>query len=72
MIALDDLGPLAPLLLQFERRLEEVHMQSSRGVEASEHGRRLGALEAPIANKAADDRAILYMGDRESRPGFRA
>jgi hypothetical protein len=36
-------------------------MQPSRGVKASEHGCRLGALEAAIADEAADDRAILLL-----------
>ena len=35
-IALDHLGPFAPLLLQIERRLEEVHMQACGCAQAGE------------------------------------
>src|SRR6476469_6979505 len=54
MIALDDLRALATLLLELERRLEEVHMQARCRVETCHHARRLDPIEAPVADEPPD------------------
>src|SRR5512134_1295336 len=53
-LALDDLGALAPLLLQLEGGLEEVHVESRRRIEARERLRRLETLEAAVADQPTD------------------
>ncbi|UPT92225.1 hypothetical protein HAP41_0000047470 (plasmid) [Bradyrhizobium barranii subsp. apii] len=56
MIALDHFSSFATLLLQLERRLEEV--------DVAHHTRRLDAIEAAIAHEAADDGAYSTDGDQ--------
>ncbi|MFK4627649.1 hypothetical protein ABIF02_000176 [Bradyrhizobium elkanii] len=64
MIALDHFSPFATLLLQLERRLEEVDVEPCRRIEAAHHTRRLDAIEAAIAHEAADDGTILLLDKR--------
>src|SRR3954452_22395489 len=64
MIALDHLSPFAALLLQLERRLEEVDVKPCRRIEAAHHARRLDAIEAAITHEAADDGTILLLDER--------
>ncbi|UGA49081.1 MULTISPECIES: hypothetical protein [Bradyrhizobium] len=56
MIALDHFSSFATLLLQLERRLEEV--------DVAHHTRRLDAIEAAIAHEAADDGTTLLLDKR--------
>jgi hypothetical protein len=63
MIALDDLGALASLLLQLERGLEEVDVQPSGRKQASQSSRRFNALEAAVAHQASDDRSVLLLNE---------
>src|ERR1700704_417460 len=64
MIALDHFRPFAALLLQLERRLEEVDVEPRRRVEADHHARCFYALEAAVAHQAAHDRSILLLDER--------
>src|SRR5215211_3699767 len=63
MIALDHLGAFAPLLLQLERRLEEVHVEPGRRVEPGHHARRRDAVEPAISHQPSDDRAVLLLDE---------
>src|SRR6516164_2429333 len=63
MIALDHLGAFTPLLLQLERRLEEVHVKPCRGVEPSYHAGRLGAVEPAVSHESSDDCAVLLLDE---------
>jgi hypothetical protein len=54
MIALDHFCPLAPLLLELERRLEEIDVQARRVVKARHHMSRLDAVEATVADEPGD------------------
>src|SRR4029078_11121644 len=64
MIALDHLGAFAPLLLQLERRLEEVHVKPCRRVEPSHHARRLGTVEPAVSHQSSDNCAVLLLDER--------
>src|SRR3979411_948252 len=64
MIALDHFRPFAALLLQLERRLEEVDVEPRRRVEADHHARCFYALEAAVAHQAAHDRTVLLLDER--------
>src|SRR6476619_4386344 len=64
MIDLDHFSPFAALLLQLERRLEEVDVKPCRRIEAAHYARRLEAIEAPIAHETADDGTILLLDER--------
>jgi hypothetical protein len=50
MTTLDHLGAFAPLLLQLERWLEEVHIKPCRRVEPSHRARRVGSILRLIAS----------------------
>jgi hypothetical protein len=63
MIPFDHFSPFAALLLQLERRLEEVDVEPSRRIETAHHTGRLDAVEAAIANEAADDGTILLLDE---------
>src|SRR5215217_8793448 len=63
MIALDHLGAFAPLFLQLERRLEEVHIEPGRRVEPGHHARRRDAVEPAISHQSSDDRAVLLLDE---------
>jgi hypothetical protein len=64
MITLDYFRPFAALLLELERRLKEIDVKPCRRIEAAHHARRLDAVEAAIAHKAADNGAILLLDKR--------
>src|SRR5688572_24590625 len=64
MIALDDLGTFAPLLLQLERRLEEVHVEACCRIEPRHDPYRLGAIEAAVADEPAHDGTIFLLDER--------
>src|SRR6476659_3192920 len=64
MIALDHFSAFAALLLQLERRLEEVDVEPCRRIEAGHHARCFDAIEAAVAHQAADDRTILLLDER--------
>ena len=61
VIALDDLGAFAALLLQLERRLEEVYVKARSCIETRKQAGRLDAFEAAIADQSADHSAILLL-----------
>ena len=64
MITLDDLGAFAPLLLQLERRLEEVHVEACCRIEPRHDPCRLGAIEAAVADEPAHDGTVLLLDER--------
>ena len=64
VIALDDLGSLAPLLLQLERRLEEVHVQARGRIESGHGLRRFDAFEAAVADQPSHNGAVLLLDER--------
>ena len=55
VIALDDLCTLAALLLELERRLEEVHVQPRRRVKTCHHAGRLYSVKAAVAYASGED-----------------
>src|SRR5271169_1544202 len=57
MIALDHFRSFAALLLQLERRLEEVDVEPRRRIEATHYACRFDAVEAAVTHQAAHDRA---------------
>jgi hypothetical protein len=64
MIALDHLGALAALLLQLERRLEEVHVEARGRIEPRHDLRGLDTFEAAVADQPAHHRAVLLLHER--------
>ena len=64
MITLDHFCPFAALLLQLERRLEEVDVKPCRRIEAAHHAHRLNAIEAAVGHEATDDGTILLLDKR--------
>src|SRR5262249_54444515 len=63
MGTLDDLGTFAPLFLQLERWLKEVHVETRRRIEPGHHFRRLNAIEAAVADEPAHDGAVLLLDE---------
>ena len=61
VIALDDPGTNAGLLLELERRLEQVGVQPGGGVEPHQSLRRGQALQPAIADQATNDCAVLLL-----------
>lgn len=61
VIALDDRGANAGPLLELERRLEQVDVQSGGGKESNQGLRRPQALQPAIADQAANDRAVFLL-----------
>src|SRR5260370_613803 len=59
MIALDHFRSFAALLLQLERRREEVDVEPGRRIEADHNACRFDALKAAVAHQAAHDRTVL-------------
>ena len=59
VVALDHFGALAPLLLELERGLEEVHEEPRRRIEPRHHPCRLDAVEAAVADEPAHDGTVL-------------
>src|SRR5271168_1241740 len=64
MIALDHFRPFAALLLELERRLEEVDVEPCRRIEAAHHACRFEAVEAAVAHKTAHDGTVLLLDER--------
>src|SRR6267154_721537 len=64
MITLDHFSPFAALLLELERRLEEVDVEPCRRIEAAHHTRRFEAVEAAVAHQAAHDGTVLLLDAR--------
>src|SRR4029077_6329692 len=64
MIALDHFSPFAALLLQLERRLEEVDVEPCRRIEAAHQARRLYAIEAAVAHEAAGAATLVLLDER--------
>jgi hypothetical protein len=63
MIAFDHLGALAPLVLQLERWLEEVHVEPRRRVEPANHASRLNAVKPAISRQSSDNCAVLLLDE---------
>src|SRR5205823_6468487 len=63
MIAFDHPCAFAPLLLQLERWLEEVHVEPCRRVEPANHASRLNAVKPAISHQSSDDRAVLLLDE---------
>ena len=63
VVALDDLGTLAPLLLQLERWLEEVHVQARGRIEPSHDLCRLDAFETAVADQPAHHSSVLLLDE---------
>jgi hypothetical protein len=64
MITFDHFRSFATLLLQLERRLEEVDVQPGRRIKASHHACRFDAVEAAVAHQPAHDRTVLLLDER--------
>src|SRR5713101_2345334 len=64
MIAFDHFRPFAALLLELERRLEEVDVEPCRRIEATHHTRRFEAVEATVAHQATHDGTVLLLDER--------
>src|SRR5882672_3007043 len=61
MIAFDHFRPFAALLLELERRLEEVDVEPCRRIETTHHTRRFEAVEAAVAHQAAHDGITSFL-----------
>src|SRR5260370_6755688 len=64
MIALDHFRSFAALLLQLERRLEEVDVEPCRRIEARHHACRFDAVEAAVAHQAPYNSTVLLLDER--------
>src|SRR5262252_1026420 len=63
MIALDHFRAFAALLLQLERRLEEVDVEPCSSVEPGHHSRRVRTVKAAVAHWSTHNRAVLLLDE---------